>query len=160
MTTEQPKIVYDENGDARSFIGREAVDVFACAAIASALRLYAKARIRVNRAYTPTAMLAAATRYTGIKFKRGQYLEAAEALSARVQSEKARIAALGAGFTVQHDTARSVFYWTHAQHEPTGELHDTEAGAWAEAADITLGIEDREPAGTEALPHGHHGAPA
>lgn len=92
---EQPRITYDKNGDARSFTGREAVDVFAMAVIASGLRLYAKTRMQPNRAYTPTAMLRAAERHTGRKFKRGQYLEAAEALSARVQSEKARIAALG-----------------------------------------------------------------
>lgn len=89
-----PTITYDSNGDARSFVGHEAVDVFAMAVIASALRLYAKTGLRVNRAYTPSAMLAAATRHTGIAFKRGQYVAAADALSAKVQSEKARIAAM------------------------------------------------------------------
>jgi len=87
-------INYDENGNARSFVGREAVDVFAMAAIASALRLYAHTRLKANSAYTPRNMIAAATRYTGIQFKARDYLGAAAALSERVQTEKARIAAL------------------------------------------------------------------
>jgi len=90
----QPTITYDEHGDARSFAGREAVDVFAMAAIASALRLYAETGLKVNSAYTPRNMIAAATRYTGIQFKARDYLGAAAALRERVQSEKARIAAL------------------------------------------------------------------
>ena len=53
---------------------------FQCLAIASALELYAKTGIKVNRAYTPTAMLATASHLTGKKFKRGQYVEAAAAL--------------------------------------------------------------------------------
>ena len=87
----KPSITYDKNGDARAFVGREAVNVFAMAAIASALRFYAKTGMRVNRAYTPKAMIAAATRYTGQQFKARDYLGAAAALSARVESEKARI---------------------------------------------------------------------
>jgi len=89
----KPSITYDKNGDARAFVGREAVNVFAMAAIASALRFYAKTGMRVNRAYTPKAMIAA-TRYTGQQFKARDYLGAAAALSARVESEKARIADL------------------------------------------------------------------
>lgn len=93
----KPSITYDANGDARVFDGPEAVSVFAMAAIASALRIYAKTGMKMNRAYTPKAMLAAAARYTGKTFKRGQYLAAAEALSEKVQSEKARIMALKEG---------------------------------------------------------------
>lgn len=63
-----------------SFVGPEAVAIYRATVVASALRLYAKARIRVNRAYTPTAMLAVASEVTGRTFKRGQYLEAANAL--------------------------------------------------------------------------------
>ena len=63
------------------FSGRDAVEVFRAKTIASALRLYAKTGMKVNRAYTPTNMLAAATQITGTKFKRGQFEEAAKALT-------------------------------------------------------------------------------
>lgn len=49
-------------------------------AIASALEVYAKHKMRVNRAYTPTNMLKTASRLTGKTFKRGEYLKAAAAL--------------------------------------------------------------------------------
>ena len=61
--------------------GRAAVDVFRAKTIASALRLYAKTGMKMNRAYTPTNMLAAASEITGTKFKRGQFVQAAEALT-------------------------------------------------------------------------------
>lgn len=86
-------ITYDNNGDARTFAGEGAVNVFAMAVIASGLRLYAKTGMLPNRAYTPTKMMAAAERYLGQTFKKRDYLGAAEALSQRVQEEKARIAA-------------------------------------------------------------------
>lgn len=61
------------------------------------MRLYAKTKMQVNRAYTPTAMLAFANRELGLTgkkmFKRGQYAEAAEALSAFISTEKAAIPA-------------------------------------------------------------------
>lgn len=88
-------ITYDSNGDARSFNGRGAVNVFAMAAIAAALRLYAKTGMQVNRAYTPTAMMRAARAHLGDTakgIKARDYLGMSYALSARVQTEKARIA--------------------------------------------------------------------
>ena len=48
--------------------------------IASALKLYAKTGMKANRAYTPTNMLNAASQITGKKFKRGQFMEAANAI--------------------------------------------------------------------------------
>jgi len=65
-----------------SFSGPEAVNVFAMITIASGLRLYAKTGMKPNRAYTPKAMMAAATRYTGLTFKARDYLGAADALKA------------------------------------------------------------------------------
>lgn len=85
------KIEYDKNGDARSFIGTEAVNVFAMAVIASSLRLYAETGMKPNRAYTPSAMMRAAEHHTGLKFKKRDYLGAADALSAKVQAEKERL---------------------------------------------------------------------
>lgn len=106
MTEPTDHIAYNAKGDATAFVGRRAVNVFACAAVASALRLYAKTGMKVNRAYTPTAMLAFANRElerTGKNvLKRGQYLEAADALSAFIQAEKAAIPAVenNSGMTV------------------------------------------------------------
>lgn len=48
--------------------------------VASALEIYHETKMKVNRAYTPSAMLRTASQLTGQKFKRGQYLEAAKAL--------------------------------------------------------------------------------
>jgi hypothetical protein len=56
-----------------SFVGPDAVSCFAAFALASGLRLYAKTGLRPNRAYTPSAMLAAASRITGKRYKRGQH---------------------------------------------------------------------------------------
>lgn len=88
------EIKYDANGDARVFAGRGAVDVFAMAAIATALRLYARTGLKANRAYTPTNMMRAAAHHTGQTFKARDYEGAAAALEAKLQAEKARIAAL------------------------------------------------------------------
>lgn len=49
-------------------------------AIASALRIYARTKMKVNRDYTPTAMLRNASYITGTIYKRGQYLIAADDL--------------------------------------------------------------------------------
>lgn len=87
------RIEYDEKGQARSFIGKEAVNVFAMAALASGLRLYAKTKIRPNRMLTPKVMMLMAEQHLGRKFKARDYLGAATALSEKVQSEKARLEA-------------------------------------------------------------------
>lgn len=65
------------------------VQVYRAAAIASGLRLYAKSGMKPNRAWTPTAMLRAASEITGQKFKPRDYLGAADALSAWAQATAA-----------------------------------------------------------------------
>jgi hypothetical protein len=69
------------NTGSTSFVGRPAVSIYQCKVVASALRLYAKTGMKANRAYTPTNMLRTAEALTGKKFKRGQYEEAAQALT-------------------------------------------------------------------------------
>ena len=65
------------------------VNIFRCHVIASALKLYAKTGMRVNRAYTPKAMLAAATQETGLVFKgKDKYWQAAHALDAVANAAK------------------------------------------------------------------------
>ena len=51
-------------------------NMFAIVVLASALKLYARTGMKANRAYTPTNMLKTATRYTGNKYKRGEYMTA------------------------------------------------------------------------------------
>jgi hypothetical protein len=65
-----------------TFSGTSAVNVFGMLTLASGLRLYAKTGMQPNRAYTPTAMMRAASTYTGQKFKARDYLGAADALTA------------------------------------------------------------------------------
>jgi len=54
--------------------------VYRAIVICNALTLYAKTGIKANTAYTPTAMMRAATEITGKKFKARAYMEAAAAL--------------------------------------------------------------------------------
>jgi hypothetical protein len=55
--------------------------VYQALAVKHALKLYAKHKLIVNRAYTPTRMLDVATAITGQSFKRGQYEQAANAIN-------------------------------------------------------------------------------
>lgn len=73
-----------------TFTGR-GVEVYRAKVIAMGLRLYARTGMKPNRAYTPTAMLKAATAITGGRFKRGQYLAAAAALDIWAEHEAGRI---------------------------------------------------------------------
>ena len=65
-----------------TFTGERGVSTYRACVIKSALQLYAKTGMKANRAYTPTAMLAAASDITGLKFRRGQYQQAADAIGA------------------------------------------------------------------------------
>lgn len=73
-----------------TFIG-EGVTVFAMIALAAGLELYARSGVIPNRNYTPMRMLAAAGSYTGRKFKRGEYVVAAQALRARANAVRATL---------------------------------------------------------------------
>jgi hypothetical protein len=69
---------YIEHGaSGTTFVGADATACFAAFALASALKLYAKTGMKANRAYTPTAMLRAASKITHKTYKRGDYLTAA-----------------------------------------------------------------------------------
>jgi len=56
------------------------VNVYVATVLKSAIKLYAATKMQVNRAYTPTRMLAKASEITGKKFKRGQFEQARVAL--------------------------------------------------------------------------------
>ena len=63
-----------------TFAGKAAVDTYRMVALISGLKLYAKTKMKPNRAWTPTAMMALATHFTGNKYRRGQYDQAIEDL--------------------------------------------------------------------------------
>lgn len=68
----------------QSFNTPNEIEAYRLIVIASALTLYAKTGMKANRAYTPTAMLAAATAATGRTFTgKDKYTEAAAALTER-----------------------------------------------------------------------------
>lgn len=80
MATDKPDdshLSVNKEGLVTAYVGKDAVSLFRARVIASALRLYAKTKIKANRAYTPKNMLAAATDITGKSYKRGQFEQAA-----------------------------------------------------------------------------------
>jgi hypothetical protein len=87
-------IEYGPNGHATGFYGPDAVALYAAATLVSAMRLYAKHRIKVNRAYTPTAMLRRAGEICGKTYKRNQMLLAADDVAKWVQTMKAALPAV------------------------------------------------------------------
>jgi hypothetical protein len=64
-----------------TFTGQRGVQTFRAIALRHGLQLYAKTRIKPNRAWTPTAMLRAAGEITGRTYGRGHYLAAAADLN-------------------------------------------------------------------------------
>jgi hypothetical protein len=69
-----------------TFTGQDGVSTYQAIVLKSALKMYAAHGMRVNRAYTPTAMLKLAGAITGQTFKRGQYTQALEALEAWIEA--------------------------------------------------------------------------
>jgi len=73
------------------FSGQVSVSVFQCLTIASGLDMYRKFKMMPNRNYTPKAMMDAASRITGQKFKARDYEGAAIALRALAEKTKNEI---------------------------------------------------------------------
>lgn len=73
----------------KTFDTPQEIQAYRAIVIKNALLFYARTGMKVNRAYTPTAMLRAAKDITGKTFKRGKYTEAAAALDEWLQSQKA-----------------------------------------------------------------------
>jgi hypothetical protein len=70
MVTEKSEIVYGQHST--TFAGPDAVALFRAMAIRSAIGLYLKTGMKVNRAYTPTNMARAAGQITGKTYSRGK----------------------------------------------------------------------------------------
>jgi len=71
-----------------TFNTTDQIKAYQAIVIKQALLLYAHTGLKANSAYTPAAMLKAASQITGKTFKRGQYTEAAAALDAWLQSQR------------------------------------------------------------------------
>jgi hypothetical protein len=74
-----------------TFIGPDAVMLYQAVSLKTAIKLYAKCGMRMTRTATPAVMLAAATRITGKKYKRGQYTEAVADLDAWIITMRAAL---------------------------------------------------------------------
>lgn len=64
------------------FTGEAGVATYRAITIKHGLMLYAKTKMKPNRAWTPTAMLRTAGQITGKTYKRGQYEQAIADLTA------------------------------------------------------------------------------
>jgi len=88
MTTSE--ITYNAKGQAVSFVGPDAVELFRVACLASAMPLY-KAGIRFAGTMTGAEALKDATRYTGVKYKRREYDRAQADLKVWIGTMKSAI---------------------------------------------------------------------
>ena len=68
-------------------ISGDSTRIYQMMVIAAALRLFAKSGLKVNRNYTPNAMMRAATHLTGQRFKARDYVGAADALEIAAKGE-------------------------------------------------------------------------
>ena len=64
----------------QTFTGKEEIMSFNVLTLKLALKIYGIYKIRAHRKLTPKLMLEAATRATGVEYKFGDYLKAAEDL--------------------------------------------------------------------------------
>lgn len=69
------------------FSGKSQIDRYVATVLRSALKLYHDTGMRVNRAYTPKAMMAKASELTGRRFAARAYTDAIEALTELLEAE-------------------------------------------------------------------------
>lgn len=72
-----------------AFVGEDAVKLFQAAAVATALRLYARTGIIMARGAKVSDYLRVAGQFTGKTYKRGQHMQAATDLQVWVDTMKA-----------------------------------------------------------------------
>ena len=83
---------YIQRGETHTtFVGPDATNLYRAAMLKSAMGLYLKTGIKVNRMYTPTAMLATAGAITGKRYKRGQMADAVADLSVAIEAMRAAV---------------------------------------------------------------------
>ena len=80
---------YIQNNDGgQTFVGPDATMLYASMVLKNAIRLYIKTGMKMNRAYTPTAMRAATTRITGKAYKRTELVKAQADLQTWIDAMK------------------------------------------------------------------------
>ena len=103
-----------------TFVGPDATQLFAATVLRSAIDLYIKTGLRANRAYTPSAMLAAASRITGKAYKRNGLPQASADLTVWIEAMKSALpvvadASDASAAVVSIDTAprdgRKIWLW-------------------------------------------------
>lgn len=72
-----------------AFVGKEEVGIARAIIIKHACKMWATHKMQANRAYTPTAMLTAASGITGKVYKRGQHAVAAADLDVWLTEQRA-----------------------------------------------------------------------
>lgn len=73
------------------YSGKDATNLVRAIYVKNALSFYVKTGLKMTRAATPTYLLRAATEYTGHKYKRGQYVKAAEDLEVWINTMRAAL---------------------------------------------------------------------
>lgn len=91
MTDDNESYVGVSKGVATSFVGPDAVNLLRAIHLKVALNAYAKNKLLMTRAATPTAMLKWATEYTGKTYKRGAYAQAAEDVGVWIETMRAAL---------------------------------------------------------------------
>lgn len=85
----QPDIVLHKS--CVSLQGEDATRFYAAIHVKQALLLYSRTKMLMTRNATPTVLLRAAESYTGHKYKRGAYAEAAKDLSDWIETMRAAL---------------------------------------------------------------------
>lgn len=75
--TQDSEVVLHKGGGT-TFAGKDAVNLYRASWLRQGLIMYARSKMLMTRGATPSFMLAEASKYTGHKYKRGAYLEAAK----------------------------------------------------------------------------------
>lgn len=87
--TQDSEIVHHNGGT--TFAGPDAVSLVRAVYLKQALVMYARSKLLMTRGATPGFMLVEATKYTGHKYKRGAYTEAAKDLADWIATMKAAL---------------------------------------------------------------------
>ena len=88
--TQDSEIVHHKSGGI-TLAGPDAVNLYRAITLRQGLVMYAKHKMLLTRGATPTFLLATATEYTGHKYKRGAYLEAAKGMDDWIATMKAAL---------------------------------------------------------------------
>jgi hypothetical protein len=86
---DQSHIHVSEGGT--SFVGPDAVRLYQATSLKVALRTYANTGMKVNRMWTPTAMMRMASRITGKTYHRRAYGQAADDLAVWCETMRAAL---------------------------------------------------------------------